>query len=423
MSLKGELSDLSLAELIEFFCNQRKTGRLTVSYPDAPAYFYLQSGSVVHASVGGLRGIEAVYYALTQSNASFNFSAAYEAPDQTINQPWTSVVLEGLRRMDEGIKPRNPFSEEIDLEEIESEEFESEEFESAAQPVTASAPEAEVAPPVVSRPLTQSQPETSLPSVEPFPVVQSKPIVSAETEQARTIQSAATLESIAKPEAIVEPKAEVMVEESFKSTPQPKEPVSDTFLSSTQHASKFSNRPWKFAAVFAALVLIVAGIAVPWGWHARGRAKAVEQVQPKNEAAPAQTEVATENSQPTSVNDLSPALSPEEANATSPGSEAADAARREREARAREEARLKAKAAEANASSATTPNSSAQSPSSTTSAQSTAGQKKAVVQVTYDENGRVTQASGSDSTALRIARQRRFPPGKAGSATLTIPIN
>src|SRR5213078_692252 len=114
MSLKGELTDLSLAELIEFFCNQRKTGRLTVSYPQAPAYFYLQSGTVVHASIGSLRGIEAVYYALTQSNASFNFSTAYEAPDHTINQPWTSVVLEGLRRMDEGIKPCNPLDEKIE---------------------------------------------------------------------------------------------------------------------------------------------------------------------------------------------------------------------------------------------------------------------------------------------------------------------
>jgi hypothetical protein len=46
-----------------------------------------------------------------------------------------------------------------------------------------------------------------------------------------------------------------------------------------------------------------------------------------------------------------------------------------------------------------------------------------VVQVTYDENGRVTQATGNDPTALRIARQKRFPAGKAGSATVTIPIN
>ncbi len=52
-----------------------------------------------------------------------------------------------------------------------------------------------------------------------------------------------------------------------------------------------------------------------------------------------------------------------------------------------------------------------------------AGPKKFAVTVIYDESGRVTQASGGDATALRIARQKRFPPGKAGSATITIPIN
>src|SRR2546427_6778141 len=112
MPLTGELSDLSLAELIEFFCNQRKTGRLKVIYSSGPGYFYLQSGSVVHARIGALRGIEAVYYALTLPNASFSFSPAFEAPEQTINQPWTSVVLEGLRRMDEGVKPSDPFPQE-----------------------------------------------------------------------------------------------------------------------------------------------------------------------------------------------------------------------------------------------------------------------------------------------------------------------
>src|SRR5882762_5034763 len=111
MALTGQLSDLSLAELIEFFCNQRKTGRLKVIYSIGPGYFYLQSGSVVHARIGVLRGIEAVYYALTLPNASFTFSPAFEAPEQTINQPWTSVVLEGLRRMDEGVTPGEPFPE------------------------------------------------------------------------------------------------------------------------------------------------------------------------------------------------------------------------------------------------------------------------------------------------------------------------
>jgi len=49
--------------------------------------------------------------------------------------------------------------------------------------------------------------------------------------------------------------------------------------------------------------------------------------------------------------------------------------------------------------------------------------REVTVQVTYDENGRVTQASGNDATALRIARQKRFPAGKAGSATITIRID
>jgi hypothetical protein len=51
------------------------------------------------------------------------------------------------------------------------------------------------------------------------------------------------------------------------------------------------------------------------------------------------------------------------------------------------------------------------------------GPKMVSVQVTYDEAGRVTQASGGDATALRIARQKRFPAGKAGSSTITIPMN
>src|SRR6185436_1053250 len=109
MALNGDLSDLSLGELIEFFCNQRKTGRLKVVYPIGHGLFYLKAGAVVHAQFGELRGIDAVYFALTQPNASFTFNAACEPPEQTINHPWTSVVLEGLRRMDQGIPAPTPF--------------------------------------------------------------------------------------------------------------------------------------------------------------------------------------------------------------------------------------------------------------------------------------------------------------------------
>src|SRR5215470_16678856 len=105
MALTGHLSDLSLSELIEFFCNQRKTGRLKVLYPQGAGYFYLVAGSVVDARIGVLHGIEAVFFALTLPNAEFEFSVDVEAKSRTINQPWTQVVLEGLRRLDENIAP------------------------------------------------------------------------------------------------------------------------------------------------------------------------------------------------------------------------------------------------------------------------------------------------------------------------------
>ena len=83
----------------------------------------------------------------------------------------------------------------------------------------------------------------------------------------------------------------------------------------------------------------------------------------------------------------------------------------------------KAKAREEKAAAALTASSTASSPNQLGARGREAWRKKITVAVTYDESGRVTQASGGDASAVRIARQKRFPAGKAGSATITIPIN
>src|SRR5258708_8897848 len=201
MALSGQLSDLSLAELIEFFCNQRKTGRLKVIYSVGPGYFYLQSGLVVHERIGILRGIEAVYYALTLPNASFTFSPAFDAPEQTINQPWTSVVLEGLRRMDEGIQPSDPFPE----------------GQHAVEAVRAEGPKA----------------------------VESKIVESKDTEQ--IVVAADDAPGV----AIVTPKFETPV---FK-VPAADLPDFGAFLSQTDSATRFGS--WKLITVIAAVAFVV----------------------------------------------------------------------------------------------------------------------------------------------------------------------
>jgi hypothetical protein len=185
------------------------------------------------------------------------------------------------------------------------------------------------------------------------------------------------------------------------------------FLSQTDSSVRFGS--WKLGAVIAAVALIVGVIAVPWGWYARSKAAKL--------ANAAQT-VAAQNSQPApqpvTANETPAAPAASEGAVPATTSEAADlAAKRAREARAR------AKAQETSTAPATAQSTPAAANPSVAKTKSSppAGGKKATVQVTYDENGRVTQASGGDATALRIARQKRFPAGKAGSATITIPIN
>src|SRR5947209_19117480 len=106
MALTGQLSDMSLAELIEFFCNQRKTGRLKIDYPRGHSVFFIREGELVDARVGALAGADAVYFSLTLPNAAFDFSPDVLPERRTIREPWTQVVLEGLRRLDEGLSPK-----------------------------------------------------------------------------------------------------------------------------------------------------------------------------------------------------------------------------------------------------------------------------------------------------------------------------
>lgn len=315
MALTGHLSDLSLSELIEFFCNQRKSGRLKVLYPEGAGYFYLQSGSVVDARIGVLHGIDAVYYALTLANAEFEFQVDAQPGNRTINQPWTQVVLEGLRRLDESITPGVAFPPDY--------VFDADERQGQA---------------------TTNRSETS--------------------EE---------------------------VEKSF----------SPAFLAMGKDSIN-RRKPVFIGAAVVAVLASVAVIGVPAGWYSTKKAEASAETasQPAQQQT-AQTETPVQQ-QPAAT---------ENAPASEDAAGLAARRQREKERRARE-----TKAAETNTAAATTPAAPAADAAKP-------GAKRVVVTVTYDESGRVTQASGGDANALRIARQKRFPAGKAGSATISIPIN
>jgi TonB family protein len=362
MALTGQLSDMSLAELIEFFCNQRKTGRLKIDYQRGHSVFFIKEGELVDAKVGALSGPEAVYFSLTLPNAAFDFSPDVQATRRTIHHAWTQVVLEGLRRLDEGISP----TEADAFGKWEPSETELAQMLDQVEHLDSQAP--------------------------------------AKTTKERAARAAAP----GKVEA-----AAGKVSPSKDNSPEP-------FSMMVESAGSGGGSKKKFVVmgVGAAVVLACAVAAVPLLNRAPAKpaagAAATAPAAPSAEPAPAEAQPA-----PTSE---SAEATPESADPAA----AADAARREeRERKERERRRREEAAKKEEAAGALNPDEAAKPATPT-------GPKSVRVTVTYDEAGRVTAASvagatpGAEaygSTAVRVARGKRFPAGKPGSTVVTIPVN
>ena len=84
--LTGHLDDQPLPDIIRTLRVQRKSGRLQVEYPDAPGSFFFEDGQLVDAQLGTLRGVEALYAALSLHGAAFNFNPLVRPPERSIDK-------------------------------------------------------------------------------------------------------------------------------------------------------------------------------------------------------------------------------------------------------------------------------------------------------------------------------------------------
>ena len=399
MALTGQLSDMSLAELIEFFCNQRKTGRLKVDYHKGHGVFFIKDGELVDAKVGALMGAEAVYFALTLPNAAFDFSTDFEPTRRTIRESWTQVVLEGLRRLDEGASPG-----------------ESDAFNGEWKPS-----EADVA-------MFMDQ------------VERLGEKVSAEAAKEFVKESAAAFAT----------KEAAALTAAGSGAQAPSAPMSMMVESASGEGG--GKRKMMLAVVAACIVLACVVAAIPLARRLSAAGNSASQASSSNaqaepEASSGETgddnAAAASSDQSNSVEpnasteaapaeESQPGVNPAEA-VSDPDAAAREAQRireaRERAARERERRLEEARRNEAAQKATDAPSA---APSTAAAPASATGPKTVRVSVSYDESGRVTQASvagtspGAEAygaTAVRIARGRRFPAGKAGGTLITIPIN
>jgi len=101
MAIRGDLRDMSVSDLIQHYCQEGRTAELIIKQDDQQAGLYFKDGNVRHAQLGRENGEEVVYRLLTWRYGEFALENGVEPPSVTINRAWSSLLLEGARRLDE----------------------------------------------------------------------------------------------------------------------------------------------------------------------------------------------------------------------------------------------------------------------------------------------------------------------------------
>ena len=104
MAMNGNITELSLVDLIQLACMERYTARLSVNRKNESARIFFSNGEIVHAEVGDRRGPEALYEIVGWTDGEFSLDRGVETQETSIEGTWTAHLLEALVRIDHKAK-------------------------------------------------------------------------------------------------------------------------------------------------------------------------------------------------------------------------------------------------------------------------------------------------------------------------------
>jgi response regulator RpfG family c-di-GMP phosphodiesterase len=101
--VSGSLREMGLAEMIQVLTTGRKSGNLRIQSRGEKGEIHLLEGAVVNALWGELRGENAFYEMMRLTEGDFGLDPAFKPQARVISQTTDSLLLEAMRRLDEGI--------------------------------------------------------------------------------------------------------------------------------------------------------------------------------------------------------------------------------------------------------------------------------------------------------------------------------
>jgi hypothetical protein len=101
VTIKGNLKDMNLSSIITLNCNEGKRACLHIKDKGREATIFFDAGQVVHASLGSEEGEVVIYELLNWDKGTFEMEQNVAPPKHSITSHWQTLLLNGMRRIDE----------------------------------------------------------------------------------------------------------------------------------------------------------------------------------------------------------------------------------------------------------------------------------------------------------------------------------
>jgi response regulator RpfG family c-di-GMP phosphodiesterase len=101
--VSGSLREMGLPDMVQVLFHGRKSGNMQIRAPEGSGEIHFVEGNVVNARWEGLKGDTAFYAMLKLTDGEFGLDPSFKATERVINQSAEALLLEGMRRMDEGL--------------------------------------------------------------------------------------------------------------------------------------------------------------------------------------------------------------------------------------------------------------------------------------------------------------------------------
>jgi len=101
--VSGSLREMGLPDIVQVLFHGRKTGKLTIKSGGKIGEIHFLEGAIANAILGSLQGADAFYAMVRFTDGEFALDPTFVPPKRVVAESAEALLLEGMRRMDEGI--------------------------------------------------------------------------------------------------------------------------------------------------------------------------------------------------------------------------------------------------------------------------------------------------------------------------------